>query len=124
MRKILAAALCVATLVFAALFQVSCEENRALDKYFAKIKFDGQKITGRVEYFFGSDYDGRVAFNLYANAYREGAKYPAVSPAEEGRAFFSGKSYGGISIQNAYISDTPVNFEVSGEDMNMLVIAA
>ena len=40
----------------------------------------------------------RLPFQLWANAYREGAKYRPISELYAPAAYYDGESYGGISI--------------------------
>jgi len=60
-----------------------------------------------------------LRFNLYPNAYREDAVYKCVSSVFKAKAYYAGKSYGGISISG--ISGA-ASYEVGGEDKNILYI--
>ena len=66
----------------------------------------------------GPDTDA-LEFNLHANAYREGALYGPVSEELSGKAFYDGPDYGGMEI----ISVTGGEWQVCGEDMNILRVA-
>lgn len=63
---------------------------------------------------------GEIKFNLYANAYREGALYSPVSDTLSSNTYYNGKSYGGMEI----ISVTGCeSWEIGGEDENILAVA-
>lgn len=59
-----------------------------------------------------------LAFNLYGNAYREGAKYQPISAAYHS-AYYDKLSYGGMKIASV---DGAESWEVGGEDENLLVV--
>lgn len=60
-----------------------------------------------------------LKFQLWANAYREGAKYTPVSDLYESAAYYKGKSYGGISVTEVGNAE---GFSVTGEDENVLSV--
>ena len=70
-----------------------------------------------------------LKFNLYPNAFREDAAYRAVSAQNEERAFYAGKSYGGIEVTNVTVGNAKnennvlpdrKTWEIEGEDCNIL----
>lgn len=61
-----------------------------------------------------------LKFELWANAYREGAKYSPVSELYEPTAYYKGKSYGGMEIQSV---EGAAGYAVCGEDENILSVA-
>ncbi len=61
-----------------------------------------------------------LSFELWANAYREGAHYPAVSELQAPSAYYAGRSYGGIEVLSV---EGAQSFRVSGEDENILSVA-
>ena len=63
-----------------------------------------------------------VKFHLYPNAFREGATAKVVSVQNSELAYPNGESYGDIEINSVTISDTDANFEVGGEDENILSV--
>lgn len=63
-----------------------------------------------------------VHFHLYPNAFREGAKAKVVSQSNELKAYPNGKSYGGVQIQDVSITDRVKEFEIGGEDQNILIV--
>ncbi len=58
-----------------------------------------------------------LKFQLYPNAYREGAKYAPVSELYAPAAYYAGKSYGSIGISRV---DGAAGYEICGEDENIL----
>lgn len=63
-----------------------------------------------------------VKFHLYANAFREGAKAKVVSVQNSSMAYPNGQSYGEIDIESVTVNDGEANFEVGGEDENILTV--
>lgn len=58
-----------------------------------------------------------LCFNLYGNAFREGAAYAPVAAADRASAYYAGESYGGMEV----LSVSPcASWEVCGEDENVL----
>ena len=62
----------------------------------------------------------KLSFELWPNAYREGAKYAPVSDLYSGFAYYRGISYGGIEVTSVGGADS---FEIGGEDENILSVA-
>ena len=60
-----------------------------------------------------------LSFELWANAYREGAAYSPVSSLYESSAYYAGKSYGGIEITSVVGA---AGYEIGGEDKNILSV--
>ncbi len=60
-----------------------------------------------------------LSFELYPNAYREGAKYDPIPDLYEPVCYYAGKSYGGIEIESVEGGA----FEVAGEDENILHVS-
>jgi hypothetical protein len=58
-----------------------------------------------------------LKFELWANAYREGAKYSPVSELYAPSAYYNGMSYGGIEVTAVNGAES---FSVCGEDENIL----
>ena len=58
-----------------------------------------------------------LEFNLYGNAYREGAALPPVSRSYRAKAYYNGDSYGAMEITEV---SPCAAWEVCGEDENIL----
>jgi Aminopeptidase N len=63
-----------------------------------------------------------LKFHLYPNAYREGAKYPAVSPDKQRTAYIFGESWGGIDVTAVSCDSRKVSFEILGLDHDILTV--
>ncbi|MCL1944788.1 MAG: M1 family metallopeptidase [Firmicutes bacterium] len=63
-----------------------------------------------------------VLFNLYPNAYRLGAKYPAIASNEIANAWIDGESYGSIDIESVRVNNTQVAHTIQGIDNNILSV--
>ena len=76
-----------------------------------------EKVTYRND---GENVDKHLAFNLHANAFRKGAKYPAISKQNEHYAYYNGESYGLIEITKV-TSEKGENleFNIGGLDQNI-----
>jgi len=61
-----------------------------------------------------------VKFHIYANAYRNGARFAPVTESEAPKAFPNGKSYGGIYIDNVQVAGRSVPVLIGGDDQNVL----
>jgi hypothetical protein len=63
-----------------------------------------------------------IKFHIYANAYRNGARFPPVTESEIERAFPNGKSYGAIYIDEVQVSGRNVPIFIEGDDQNVLSV--
>lgn len=61
-----------------------------------------------------------VKFHLYPNAFRENSKASVVSKSNETKAYPNGKSYGNITVDNIKVGNENSNYEICGEDENIL----
>lgn len=89
----------------------------------AEYREDTRAVSGTVKVTFCNSYTNElnlIKFNLYPNAYRKNALYPAVSEGEREAAYYSGESYGEITV-------TSVNggkgWSIGGADENILSVA-
>lgn len=103
---------------------VACAEETRLSHYDLYVSYDAeaQTLTGTVDFDFCNDTDNELSdlkFNLYGNAFRENATYKPVSKTYENRAYYAGKSYGGMEITNV---ENCAGWSVAGEDENVLIV--
>ena len=61
-------------------------------------------------------------FHLYPNAFKENSKKEVVTKTNFEKAYPNGESFGSIVIQSVTIKNQDVNFDISGEDENILEI--
>ncbi|MBQ9709370.1 MAG: M1 family metallopeptidase [Clostridia bacterium] len=94
--------------------------------YRISASFDGERTVSAemtFDYFNSTDTEiTELAFNLYPNAYRKGAKHPPVPAQSAAQAFPNGVSYGGIEVVSCKESGDDLEFKVCGEDENILVL--
>ena len=93
---------------------------RVRDEYVIEAAYEDGTLTATQEVLWhnrtGAD-AGYVLFNLYGNAYREGAKYAPVSRSFSASAYYAGRSYGNMEITSV---SGVAGWEVCGEDENIL----
>lgn len=125
MKKLLSLLLVLCSF-FAALQFAACapSEDGNSDKYDIFVIYDSENrtVTGTAELNYFNDTENELndlKFNLFGNAYREGALYQPVSATYETAAYYAGKSYGGMEITNV---ENCAGWTVSGEDENILVV--
>lgn len=63
-----------------------------------------------------------IWFNLYPNAYREGAKYAPISDKRTVDAYPSGKSYSVMTVSKVSVNGAETDISISGDDENVLVV--
>ena len=91
------------------------EEERA--QYCIEAVYEEGVVRARMRV--EAESNGELRFNLYGNAYREGAAYPPVAAAYQKSAYYGGESYGGMRV----LSVSPCqSWEVAGEDENVLAV--
>lgn len=83
---------------------------------------DANVLTGRVDFTFYNSFDNEfneLKFNLYGNAFREGATFKPVSDSFKARAYYAGENYGKMDITAV---ENCAGWEVGGEDQNILTV--
>ena len=63
-----------------------------------------------------------LKLHLYPNAFREGAKIKPVSESAQSRAYPKGPSYGDIIINEVYVAGKKADFNIGGEDRNIMTV--
>lgn len=125
MRKIVSLALCLCVLSsFVALF-CGCSEKSERTTYDIECELDGNVLSGKEKvtfYNFTDNVFNRLKFNLYGNAFREGAKYSPISGMYSSAAYPSGKSYGNTEITGVFDDCGGMTYEICGEDENILSV--
>ena len=102
-----------------------CEQSGNRTKYEIDCEFDGERVSGteKVSFFNSTDNSfTELKFNLFANAFRKGAKYSPVSAQYYHQAYKWGDSFGGAEISAVRIDGEETEFSVGGEDMNILYV--
>lgn len=99
--------------------------EKSISEYHISCLLDGDKLTGEESVRFYNDADtsfSELKFNLFANAYRKGAKYSPIGKEYMRVAYPSGESYGEIQILSVTGGEN-LNYEVCGEDQNVLKVS-
>ena len=125
MRKILSIII-VACVLLGAFGLSSCkklQKHRGRYEINAEYRDDARAISGTVKVTFYNSYEmevNKIKFNLYPNAYRKNALYPAVGEGERASAYYDGESYGEITVTSV---NGGKNWSIEGADENILSVA-
>ena len=96
-----------------------CSPQKQWNVYQISAQFSENTLEAAMQFTFYNNQEtalSSLSFNLYGNAYREGAEYPPLT-ASNASAYYNGKSYGQMEI----LSVSPCKgWEVGGEDENIL----
>ena len=63
-----------------------------------------------------------ICFHLYPNAFRQGSKAKVVSTDSYSDVYYNGESFGRIEILSVFGVDEKLNFNITGEDENILQV--
>ncbi len=102
-----------------------CGKEPATTEYQINCELNGSEVIANesVDYYNGSsEVLSFIMFNLYPNAYRKGAKYPAVDKSYAHLAYYDGESYGEIDIISVKSRGQVLDYEITGEDQNILKV--
>ena len=89
-------------------------------KYDISAEYEGGVLTAEMSFTYHNAEECEMPaleFNLYGNAYREGAALPPVSRSYRAKAYYNGDSYGNMGITEV---SPCAAWEVCGEDENIL----
>ena len=115
-----------AVLLIGALIPVyGCGTSHNITAYEIDCEYADGVICGTEKVSFYNSTDNafkELKFNLFANAFREGAKYSPVSAQYHYQAYKWGESYGETEIKAVRIDGEDVEFTVGGEDKNILYV--
>lgn len=124
--KKFALALALALALSAVFFTAGCSgKNVKRNLYELSCSYENGVLDGALDFTFYNSFPTAVKelkFNLFPNAYRQGAKYPAVSSADSAGAYYAGISYGGIEVHSVAGEDGEKEFSVTGADSNILTV--
>lgn len=100
----------------------SCQSEKKNSSYRLTCEYSPSEgeLSGKMEFTFVNDFKetDTLCFQLYPNAYREGATFAPVSPIHRS-AYYAGNSYGDITVQKV---ENCRSFEVGGTDKNLLFV--
>jgi len=121
MKKLVCVFLIASLLLFSA-FASSCEGQKDISTYIISAKYDEEEktLTATMDFTFFNDTEREITdlkFNLYGNAFRQGAVCSPVYSAYRDLAYYNGESYGSMSVLNV---ENCSAWDVAGEDENIL----
>ena len=119
MKRIGVILLCAVLAAGTAWVFAGCSAKEERSAYTIHAELEGNVLTGTTDFRFVNGEETsftELKFNLYGNAYRDGAAYKPISAAFAS-AYYGGESYGGMEI----LSVSPcASWEICGEDENIL----
>jgi archaellum component FlaF (FlaF/FlaG flagellin family) len=124
MKKIAIALIITLLLSFAPVVS-GCNKNLARSSYDIEIALSENVLTGRETVTFynnGENTVSQLKFNLFANAFRKGAKYSPIADHYNVRAYPNGESFGSMEILTVLSGGKQMQFEICGEDQNVLLV--
>ena len=126
--KFLVGAIIIALIIAIPFIFTPSEETGALNSYKMTLAYNDENktISGQEEVLYCNNSNNAfssIFFNLYPNAFREGATSTVVSSSNFNEAFPNGASYGSIEVTS--VTDSKGNaleFKLGGEDENILEV--
>lgn len=102
----------------------SCKADSARCEYAIEAEYfpDERRLSATMDFSYYNDTENALSvleFNLYPNAFREGATYEPVSSVYRSVAYYDGESYGYMQISSV---ENCASWEVGGEDENILFV--
>lgn len=102
----------------------ACKTKDSLCSYVITADYDPDAgiLTGKLDFGYVNDTENEIsvlAFNLFPNAYREGAAYEPVSSVYHATAYYDGESYGDMTVKDVTGCE---RWEVGGADRNILYV--
>ena len=124
MKKFLSAILLIAVAAGCLAFTACAKKQQPVSVYEILAIYDSENrtLTGTVDFTYYNNTDneiGTLKFNLYPNAYREGAIYSPVSQSYENRAYYAGMNFGSMTVEEV---DNCAGWNIGGEDENILTV--
>ncbi|MBE7081921.1 MAG: M1 family metallopeptidase [Clostridiales bacterium] len=126
MRK---TALFVCTLILSicSIYMGGCidKEKANLTEYNIECTLDGYNLSATESVGFINNTDNvltELKFNLFANAFRKDALFSPISAQYLSRAYPNGMSYGEISISKVDVDGKDAEFDICGQDKNILSV--
>lgn len=117
----------LASSLFLSFFNSACftKKQNNLTTYDIECTFQNNTVIGKQTVKFYNYTDNtfsELKFNLYPNAFRENAKYPAISSAHYSQSYYKGPSYGEVKILGVSDKNDVLEYLVGGEDQNVLIV--
>jgi hypothetical protein len=105
-------------------FAACIEDESKINTYKIEALYDetAKTLSSTVTFNYYNDTENSISelkFNLWGNAYREGAIYSPVSDAYTEKAYYKGESFGGMNVEKV---ENCASWGVAGEDENILIV--
>ena len=126
MRKICISLAFIILLSFAAVFSACGTGRKNISAYEITCSLEDNVLTGteKVTYFNASENTvSEIKFNLFGNAFRQGAAYSPVSPQYVSKAYPDGKNYGEMTVSEVTSDGENLEFSIGGADKNILTVS-
>ncbi len=107
------------------LFSFGCTSGQRVTEYKIECSYEDGVVSGKEEVNFCNFSEvslSEIKFNLFANAFRKDAKYTPVALSHVSVAYPDGMSYGSMEILSVKSYGKDMQFEIGGEDSNVLVV--
>ena len=102
-----------------------CNSNQKLTEYKIDCTFSDNTLTGKQIVSFYNNTDivfNELKFNLFGNAFREGAVYSPIADQHKTNSYPNGTSYGDMQISHVEVEGDDKDILVQGQDQNILVV--
>ncbi len=116
--------------LISSLFLVSCADNCAkrenATSYEIQASLEDNVLTAEQTVCFFNCYDNAFSvlkFNIFGNAFRKNAIYSPISNQYATRAYYDGYDYGNMEITTVRQNDKDLQFEICGQDKNILAVS-
>ncbi len=124
MKKIISLLLVVCASSAVISLSACAEKKSDVSAYDIIAIYDGENetVTGTVDFTYYNNTDNEISelkFNLFGNAFRQDALYAPVSEAYSAKAYYSGKSYGSMTVESV---ENCSAWKIGGEDENILSV--
>lgn len=125
MKKIICITLVACTAAAVPFFTACKKKEVKASEYDIVASYDSESRTlnGALNFTYYNDTDNEISdlkFNLYGNAFREGAKFKPVSQSYTESAYYAGVNYGFMKVESV---ENCSGWSVGGEDENLLTVS-
>ena len=127
MRKLKILILCVLSIIIS-LPNFACndkKDDKEITTYDIDCELNGNVLSGKENvnfYNFTDNAFSELKFNLYGNAFRQGAKYKPINEKENYKAYLNGVNYGSMKINSVFNKEQNLEFSIGGKDENVLIV--
>ncbi len=103
-----------------------CKESKiSRTTYDINVQLNDNCLYGEEEVVFFNNTDNAIKelkFNLFGNAFREGAEHSPIAPQYTAKAYPKGINYGDMQITSVKSQNQPLKFSICGVDQNVLLV--